>query len=144
MRHPWRIAFEIFAPPLLVLLAFYTVALPQDGFGNPEEHLAIIGGVFMVAAIPCLIYAAAMEFALKRLWRPGDWRAVLLSIVLGALAGLAIGVFLNLVDNGRDGEPRAISVMIPIGMVVGLIMGFLLRFFPNKEPIQSSETTRGK
>jgi hypothetical protein len=131
MKRPLRILFQILVPPILGLLPVYVMMTPDliseiaYGHVKPGEHLAIILGAYLAAGIPSVVYTVVMEIAFSRFLSPASWRAVLLSTVLGLLAGLLIGAVLNSIDHGRDGESHVILTMLPTGMVVGFVMGIL-------------------
>ena len=137
MKKVPRIVFEVFGPPAIASVIFVGL-FAMLGRLPLQLVLSIVMIAFAIALIPSAIYAFVMEFSFSRGLRPSSWRSVGLSSLLGALAGIPIG----LVFPDSSGGPASYLIMIPLRAVVGCLTGIMVKFGFSKRrgPIQSVQT----
>lgn len=126
MNAIYRFTLHTLLPPLgggILILGALTLARSAPLSLN-DALLGLVLGLFfayVIALIPCLVYAAVMEFAARRGVRPGGGRAILLSASLGCLVGA-----LPFLDPA-DWRHWPSMIFVPaVGFVVGLGVEWLI------------------
>jgi hypothetical protein len=117
-----RVLLEIFAPPFLGVAIWYSLAVWSFSFQNVFDVVkyfyAFVGFAYIIAGIPSLVYAAIMELAFSFGLSPRSWMAVLLSGLLGSVAGFSM-IFFEV--NG--------NFFVLDGLFVGLVIGAFIKRF---------------
>jgi hypothetical protein len=78
---------------------------------------------YTLALVPSIAYSCVMEVAFTKGLHAGSWRAVGLSSVLGACAGLVI----SLVLAGQGIGLAPAILLAPLGLFVGALQGVLTK-----------------
>ena len=124
-----RIGLNILAPaPLAVLILSAPSVIGGLMRGDASaSNLAGFAGflglaivyAYLLATVPSLLHAVAMEWAYRRTAKPHHWRAVGYSTVSGLLMGALIG--------GITSPTDLLPLLMLVGAVVGFILGAIIR-----------------
>lgn len=144
-----RIAVNILTPPLiaaLLLTAFASLVTYLDSSGYPLRTgkfalLAIIYA-YMVAFIPSVLHACAMEWVYRRN-PPHSFRACLLSGCTGFLSGALIDLFFIANASHKVSYESWMLILPTLGLIVGLTVGFLIKLFSPTVRTTASLEMRG-
>lgn len=132
MKTGTRIAFRLLAPPFLGatvgIIAASTWQLLHGGrvstlLQEVPDYPPTFLYAYIFGIVPSAVYAATMEWAVRRGLAPGGRRAVIFSGILGLLAGVAI--ILPFVVGDRDAVP-VVLYLGGIGLAVGLLLEWLI------------------
>jgi NhaP-type Na+/H+ or K+/H+ antiporter len=122
MNRVTRLILSILLPPLLatVIGCIVAAAMGDDPFRKIGWALKV---AYLFGAIPSLVYAVAMDRVYGRIAKPETWKAVWISTLLGAGAGLLISLPML-----RDAVLLA-GYLCGNGAVVGFLLGWVIRVF---------------
>jgi hypothetical protein len=153
MTRQFRILFEVFGPPFVGAILgslFAFVMNAHAGNIQPIDYfitvpLSFVVGAYYLMTIPSVGFAAAMEMAFLFGLRITSWITVVLTSLIGLLAGVLLG---------KKCEPSTQAVAVGIfsghpvfcfyaliGLTTGLIMGCIIRAYPQQMPNQSTDPT---
>jgi hypothetical protein len=135
-----RIALELIGPPFFGAALWVMILSPElvdnmraDGF-SPQaivSALQAVGVIFvfayLLAGLPSIGYAFAMERLFTRGLSPTSWRMVWLSSMLGGFCGTVIAVVLMLVTDQNPAV--AWLIYISTGLAVGFGLGIAIKTF---------------
>jgi hypothetical protein len=110
----------IIAAPIAVV-GLFSGGVSREVVGGFAMFLCIaLVYAYLIAVVPSLLHAVAMEWVYRKLAKPHHWRAVACSTTSGLLAGgLMALVFAPAAGLG--------VILIPLGLCVGFLLGIIVR-----------------
>ena len=129
-----RILIEIFCPALLGTILFFGIRagdFTSGGGVTARLFLGYLVWAYAFALIPSLVYAASMEFLLRKM--PSGFLGWILVVGASTFLGTVAGICIRLASEAD---------VVAIGALVGLALGLVLPLFTDRRPGQGLVPSR--